>query len=271
MDEAQRSELADLRRRAYGPVPDPGLGDADLARLRELEARRAAPGAAASGADPRRVPESGSVPRASGGRHAAVAAAPAASRASALGARRATGPAADSAHRDPDAAPDAEPDEDSDADLDAAPRARPAPFRGRTAILWAASVLVAVGATVALSSSLGGAAGREVGVVALDPDRPVPERWDDWYQDAATGVGRFHGLTVIGLVNPEDDATCVTVVAPRSAFSGNPVGGCAAGDFPARGVLTVTDEMPADLREEFPEGTALEFVLDGMSVRVTAG
>ncbi|RIJ53084.1 hypothetical protein DZG03_16560, partial [Clavibacter phaseoli] len=38
MDEAQRSELRELRRRAYGPVPD--LDDAELDRLRELEARQ---------------------------------------------------------------------------------------------------------------------------------------------------------------------------------------------------------------------------------------
>ncbi len=43
------------------------------------------------------------------------------------------------------------------------------------------------------------------------------------------------------------------------------------GLVPARGVLTVTGDMPAELRDEFPEGTALEFVLEGGSVRVTAG
>ncbi|RIJ55498.1 hypothetical protein DZF99_08995, partial [Clavibacter phaseoli] len=154
---------------------------------------------------------------------------------------------------------------------DDAPASRPAAPRRRTAILWAASVLVAVGATVALTSGLASMTGRDVGTVALDPDRPVPDRWDDWYQDAATGVGEFHGLTVIGLENPEDDAACVTVVAPRFARGTNPIGGCAAGSFPARGVLTVTGDMPAELRDEFPEGTALEFVLEGGSVRVTAG
>ncbi len=193
MDEAQGSELRELRRRAYGPAPD--LDDAELDRLRELEAR------IRRGAD------------------------------------------------------------DDDA---------PAPRR-RTAILWAASVLVAVGATVALTSGLASMTSRDVGTVALDPDRPVPDRWDDWYQDVATGVGEFHGLTVIGLENPEDAAACVTVVAPRFARGTNPVGGCAAGSFPARGVLTVTGDMPAELRDEFPEGTALEFVLEGGSVRVTAG
>jgi len=133
------------------------------------------------------------------------------------------------------------------------------------------ALLVAVGATVALTSGLATMTGRDVGTVALDPDRPVPDRWDDWYQDVATGVGEFHGLTVIGLENPEDDAACVTVVAPRFPRGANPIGGCAAGSFPARGVLTVTGDMPAELRDEFPEGTALEFVLEGGSVRVTAG
>ena len=233
MDEAQRSELRELRRRAYGPVPD--LDDAELDRLRELEARQ---GGAARGC-------------------AVSAGAPVA-------------PAAPA--RDADDRAAAEDDLGDQDDLDGdAPASHPTAPRRRTAILWAASVLVAVGATVALTSGLASMTGRDVGTVALDPDRPVPDRWDDWYQDAATGVGEFHGLTVIGLENPEDDAACVTVVAPRFARGTNPIGGCAAGSFPARGVLTVTGDMPAELRDEFPEGTALEFVLEGASVRVTAG
>ncbi|MBF4622943.1 hypothetical protein [Clavibacter sp. VKM Ac-2872] len=232
MDEAQRSELRELRRRAYGPRPD--LGDAGLDRLRQLEARQggAAAGSAAS--------ESAGAP---------VAAPPAA-------------PAEPS--------PDERDAAVEDLDEDAATRSASS-RRRRTAILWAASVLVAVGATVALTSGLASMTGRDVGTVALDPDRPVPDRWDDWYQDVATGVGEFHGLTVIGLENPDDGQACVTVVAPRFARGANPIGGCAAGSFPARGVLTVTGDMPAELRDEFPEGTALEFVLEGGSVRVTAG
>ncbi|MBP2457087.1 hypothetical protein ABID70_002613 [Clavibacter michiganensis] len=240
MDEAQRSELRELRRRAYGPRPD--LDDAELDRLRELEARQ---GGAARGS---------SVPAGAPVAPSAAAPADAARDADDADGRTAT-----------------EGDSDGpDADADA-PAVRPSAPRRRTAILWAASVLVAVGATVALTSGVVSMTGREVGTVALDPDRPVPDRWDDWYQDAATGVGEFHGLTVIGLENPEDDQACVTVVAPRFARGANPIGGCAAGSFPARGVLTVTGDMPAELRDEFPEGTALEFVLEGGSVRVTAG
>ncbi|OUE24361.1 hypothetical protein [Clavibacter michiganensis] len=241
MDEAQRGELRELRRRAYGPHPD--LDDAELGRLRELE-REA--------------------------RQGRSAAAPAAASAAA----QAVPPVAPAGSDTADPAHDADPaDPGPDpADHDALdPAAGPAAPRRRTAILWAASVLVAVGATVALTTGLASVTGREVATVALDPDRPVPDRWDDWYQDVATGVGEFHGLTVIGLVNPEDDAACVTVVAPRFARGTNPVGGCAAGTFPARGVLTVTGDMPRELRDEFAEGTALEFVLEGGSVRVTAG
>ncbi|OUE26856.1 hypothetical protein BFL36_03540 [Clavibacter michiganensis] len=130
-------------------------------------------------------------------------------------------------------------------------------------------MLVAVGATVALTSVLD-IGGREVGVVALDPDRAVPSRWDDWYRDAATGVGDFRGLTVIGLENPRDDSRCV-VVASGPGRRGTPTGGCGAGSFPARALVTVDDDMPAELRDAFTEGTALEFVLDGGSVRVAAG
>ncbi|MBF4618446.1 hypothetical protein ITJ44_10220 [Clavibacter sp. VKM Ac-2873] len=239
MDEAQRSELRELRRRAYGPRPD--LDEAELDRLRELESQQGRSGAGSSASAPARAP---------------LAAPPAA-------------PADPSADQRDAAEDDRDAAEEGPAEAAAA---RPAsPRRRRTAILWAASVLVAVGATVALTSGLTSMTGRDVGTVALDPDRPVPDRWDDWYQDVATGVGEFHGLTVIGLENPADDEACVTVVAPRFARGANPVGGCAAGSFPARGVLTVTGDMPAELRDEFPEGTALEFVLEGGSVRVTAG
>ncbi|WP_445443132.1 hypothetical protein [Clavibacter sp. km1a] len=240
MDEAQRSELHALRRRAYGPDPD--LDDAELARLRELEAGARDAARVGGAADPRTA----LAPDGPRGRHAAP-----------VDALR-TGSA------DIDATDTADDTEDE-------PPRRTPPLRPRTAILWAASVLVAVGATVAVSSALGTMTGREVGTVALDPDRAVPERWDDWYRDVATGVGEFHGLTVIGLENPDGGAACVTVVAPRSTRGGTPVGGCAAGSFPARGVLTVTDDMPAELRDEFPEGTALEFVLEGASVRFAAG
>jgi hypothetical protein len=254
MDEAQRSELHGLRRRAYGPDPD--LDDAELARLRELEAGARGAARVGGAADPR--PAAGTdIPR---GRHAAPVG----------GTADAT--RAGSADADAAGAGDAcDVDEDPAGGIEDAPPRRAAPLRPRTAILWAASVLVAVGATVAVSSAVATMTGRDVGTVALDPDRPVPERWDDWYQDVATGVGEFHGLTVIGLENPDGGAACVTVVAPRSSRGGNPIGGCAAGAFPARGVLTVTDDMPAELRDEFPEGTALEFVLEGASVRFAAG
>ncbi|WP_435080753.1 hypothetical protein [Clavibacter michiganensis] len=235
MDEPQRSELRELRRRAYGPAPD--LDGAELDRLQELEARQGGAAGAASAS------------------HSAGAATPVAPPAAHPVAPAPVAPALD----------------ERDAGDDDAPASRAPASRRRTPILWAASVLVAVGATVALTSGLASMTGRDVGTVALDPDRPVPDRWDDWYQDVATGVGEFHGLTVIGLENPEDDAACVTVVAPQFARGTNPVGGCAAGSFPARGVLTVTGDMPAELRDEFPEGTALEFVLEGGSVRVTAG
>jgi hypothetical protein len=238
MDEAQRGELRELRRRAYGPRPD--LDDAELDRLRELEARQ---GGAAVTSPSARAAAPGAPP---------------------------TADPADPALEERDPAAHVPAADHSDED-DAVASGPSAPRRRRTAILWAASVLVAVGATVALTTGLASMTGRDVGTVALDPDRPVPDRWDDWYQDVATGVGEFHGLTVIGLENPEDDAACVTVVAPRFARGTNPVGGCAAGSFPARGVLTVTGDMPAELRDEFPEGTALEFVLEGGSVRVTAG
>ncbi|OUE07671.1 hypothetical protein CMsap09_01885 [Clavibacter michiganensis] len=253
MDEARDGELRELRRRAYGPAPD--LDDAELDRLRELEAGQGATAAATAVSDPVDAARRDVAPRVSSGRHAAVA------------------HDADhgSSERDDDARDDDARDDDARDDdaRDAPPGARPR-IRRRTAVLWAASVVVAVGATVGLSSGLE-MGGREVGVVALDPDRAVPSRWDDWYQDAATGVGDFRGLTVIGLVNPEDDSRCVAVVAPRPARTGSPVGGCEAGSFPARAVLTVDDDMPADLLEAFTEGTALEFVLDGSSVRVTAG
>lgn len=63
---------------------------------------------------------------------------------------------------------------------------------------------------------------------------------------------------------------CVFV---RSAAGGAPMatGGCGGGGFPPTASLVVTPSFPRELREQFPDGTPLQFVVvDGTQVHVYA-
>jgi hypothetical protein len=85
---------------------------------------------------------------------------------------------------------------------------------------------------------------------------------------------QFHGLrTVTGstgfVYGGADGSTCLTIYLESSvtestdSFNGPIFGGCAAGGFPPIVQFSVdTQDLPADLRSEFPEGTGLQFVYD---------
>jgi hypothetical protein len=57
-----------------------------------------------------------------------------------------------------------------------------------------------------------------------------------------------------------------------NSFGGAIYNGCAAGKFPATVEILIDDEnlqnLPDELLDAFPEGTALQFVLDGDEVIV---
>jgi hypothetical protein len=238
MDPAEQAELAELRRRAFGPGhhADP----ADLDRLRELEERAGGVRPAPSAERGREVPAS----------------------------RRAVPTDAD-ADADADAAASAtRPDDDDDA------TAVPATARRRRrAILWAASIVVPVALTAVLVAALAAPPGRQVAVLQLDPDQPLPEYMRDYFGGAETGSARFHGLTLVRLENdrsayPQVRGECLSIEPSRAALAATVGGGCAAGAFGASAQFVVNSGAPEELRDAYPVGTALLFDLRGDAVHV---
>jgi hypothetical protein len=222
-----RSELAELRRRAYGPGRD--ADPADLDRLRVLEER--------------------AVARPSAPAPSAVETAPA------HAASRAVVDHVDQAPVHPDPVP-----------------SRPR-LRRRLAVLWAASVVVAVALTAVLVSAVTAPAGREVAVVRFDPDQDLPVYMRDYFGGAETGSARFHGLTLVRLegdrsASPRIPGECLAIQPARAALSSTEGGGCAAGAFRASAQFVVNAGAPEELRDVFPVGTALLFDLRGDAVHV---
>ncbi|WP_194396954.1 hypothetical protein [Microbacterium atlanticum] len=142
----------------------------------------------------------------------------------------------------------------------------------RTRVLWIGSVvvaaLVASAVTLAASSLMNG----RVAVLAIDPDAEPPE---DFFQPAGEAVvfEEFFGLMTV--LTPQEWARgevldCVFV---RSAAGDAPMstGGCGGGGFSPTASTVVTPSFPRELREQFPDGTALQFVVvDGTEVHVYA-
>ena len=171
---------------------------------------------------------------------------------------------------------------------DLVPRARPrrAATRWRIPLLWAASVLVAVLVTALGTAVISNAVIQRVqvdpqGVGATqvtrlnqDPDIEIPIFFTAGEGTGEQAFTRFSGLQVLVLpgerwaLNGSGDK-CILVTqnsdfltATEDSYLGPLFVGCAANAFPAAVEITVTGDMPAELREAFPEGTALQFVLD---------
>jgi hypothetical protein len=224
---AERAELAELRRRAYGPGRD--ADPADLDRLRVLEERAAA--------------------RPSAPAPSAVETAPA------------------------DAASRAVVDHVDQAPVHADPVPSRPRLRRRLAVLWAASLVVAVALTAVLVSAVTAPAGREVAVVRFDPDQELPVYMRDYFGGAETGSARFHGLTLVRLegdrsASPRIRGECLAIQPARAALSSTQGGGCAAGAFRASAQFVVNAGAPEELRDVYPVGTALLFDLRGDAVHV---
>jgi hypothetical protein len=58
------------------------------------------------------------------------------------------------------------------------------------------------------------------------------------------------------------------IVSQSASFQSQILTGCGAGPFPATIQLVVRGELPPQLLEHFPQGTALQFVLDGERIHV---
>jgi len=253
-DDDRRAEIAELRRRVFGPDRDPRDAAAS-ARLRELEERDAAHpvGATPTGGEDGR--EDGEDGRKDDEDDAAAVSPSGPERAATAARDRHDRPAA------------------RRAGTGTGTRIRP-----RLAVAWAASlVVVAVAAVGGTAWWLDDERGT-VAVLALEPP-PVPD--NATYLSVDTGsiapgslFAAFHGISVARVPRVEvgTGAQAVCLVAGPAKQDGSVEGpeGCATGAVPARTALVVTADQPQELRDAFPLGTTLAFELegDGETVRV---
>lgn len=258
MDDGAGAELRALRARAYAPGADIADDPAALARLTELEARRR------ERAEP------------------------------AVGAPRGPAPVADEASSpsEDDAAPliiaagDPEIATPSGTDAAAADAASPRPARRlRTVLTWAGS-LVAV-AVLAAGITLFATARTAFTATALPEDAAVthlttllptgaeqPPFLRDYGSDQARAFEPFFGLETYQVSWIDADASCILLMSGTQAEAASSTGwssfgqGCSAGAFPAAVSFVVAEEYPDELREHFPDGSALQFVLTETGVDV---
>ncbi len=253
MDDDLQSELRALQARAYGPGG--GLDDDPVARRRlsELEAR--------ARDDRRRPPMVDRVPppeRPAPPVHLPPPTVPAAVAATARAAQPSAAPTATSSWK----------------------------RRVLAGIAWAGSLAmvatVAVGITAAASARMSGAgapttsdaAVTHVATLALDSDRAWPEVLSARPEDGRI-FAALAGMTPIVAqydTGYGDKARCIQIL-PDEAWSASPEDGwsgawytsCAAEPFAPASSVIVSEAAPDGLRERFPDGTRLQFVLgDGV-------
>ncbi|MFJ2551931.1 hypothetical protein [Microbacterium sp. NPDC087591] len=277
-------ELRTLRARAYGPHADIANDPAAVRRLHELEGLRAARRAETMSAD---------------------AAAPAGAEVAPVEERmpdeHTPGLAALDAlfpptpdHPDHPASaeltPDPERPEHPVSAAETTPSQEPAgPRRYRRRTLWitaATAAAVAAGITYAavsfapVSASSGAP---QISTLAPTNAIEVPVGFMGAVEDSP--AFEFHGLTLFlsssGLrgVNPLDAACLMAVTSDQIpaaedfttdswGVEGPIYSGCRVGVFPATIEVPLTADAPPEPREAFPDGTALQFVLDGDRVGV---
>ena len=253
MDERLLRELRALRAKAYGPDADLHDDPDAMHQLAELESlvRGQSPTSTpAPGIDP--VPAANPIPTADP--------------------VRAADPAPTAAEAPP-----------------AAPRDRRGWTRKRITLTWIASVVVAVVASTAITSVVARrvqADPREVAVLGVDSFATWPGIFAG-SQELASGpngpvqrdaFAAFHGMAAYsvggGWLAGVPGEVCLLVldsalILPDSnSISGPTYVGCSAGGFAASVQFTVSSELPDGLREAFPDGTGLQFVLDGDEVVV---
>jgi len=278
-------ELRLLRARAYGPDADILDDPEAMRRLRELEEQARLAGEAS---DPAGSGAMGDGPAASGVAAVShVAFDPAASGAAASDpAASALRGAEDAVHGGVGEARSARAD-DRDGPATRAedgvppagavqgPAPTPAPARGpwwlRTRVLWIASVVLAAVVASAVTLAASTLSTGRVAVLAVDPDAEPP---DGFFDQAGEGVvfEEFFGLTAVLAQQVWTRGEVLDCVFVRSAAGDAQMatGGCAGGGFPPTAAMVVTPSFPRELRERFPDGTALQFVVEGSEVHVYA-
>lgn len=270
-------ELRTLRERAYGRDADIHDDPAALARLRELEAQAAAArdqarDGAHHGASTAGSARDSARTSAGDGTGSAVLDTPGSTAAVVAAAREESAPrspledATDADARDPDGG-----DLPGDGEPDAG--AGPRWWWRRIPLLWAATsvviaLLIGAGATLGIQALSSG----RVAVLQEVPDG----EWPDTFFGPRPANGRvfedFHGLIVLAFPQKSDEGgsqACLYVLTSPSG-SGFGAVGCGAGSFPATVSMEVVGASPRELRDRFPEGTALQFVLEESGVHVYA-
>jgi hypothetical protein len=170
----------------------------------------------------------------------------------------------------------------------ASPDAEPEPRkRGRRLIrrwivlLWPASILVVAVIVGAAALSVAPRApltpeAHHVGTIRANPDFVWPGFLDE--QGDPVGFHDFHGLTAVamdGALWGDEAQNCFILMetekiqAESDNFNGQIYSACGAGPFRATIQIVVTAEsLPATVLDRFPEGSALQFVLDDSRIDV---
>lgn len=291
MDDQLLHELSTLRARAYGPDPDIQDDPAALTRLRELE------GLARDAVLPvsSQLPPKPSLPPAAAAPAAAlpaetVPAAPVPGMAApaTTGLDEAAPGAADPLPEGPSEPARAAASEPTD-------RTRRKPWtRKRLALIWLASLGVAILVTATVTGFVSRriqADPLEIAVLRADSFAKWPGIFANYTEDGEQTTGTpeggmafesFHGMAAFrmpeGIYGYGGSQTCLVVLESAkidedsNGFDGPIFNGCSAGIFPATVELVVTPDssgaLPDELVDAFPDGTALQFVLDGDEVVV---
>jgi hypothetical protein len=280
MDNAALEELRALRARAYGPHADIDQDPAAVRRLRELEAQ-----------------SNGSTTRSS-----VDALAPATSTLLPQPASAAQPELETAPESAPDPAPEPEPEapvsvtvpaeadraHDEPAVPDSTPR-RAGSIRRisrRIGLLWGLSVIAAAALAASITFAVTSMApvsvssgAPQIATLEAAPLAEVPSGW--FGAGPSSRVFEFYGLTLFetshGYVTSGTD--CFMVVPTEQlpaedadpnnwSMSGPMYSGCRVGDFPATVAVPVDSGMPEAIRNRFPPGSALQFVLDGDRIGV---
>jgi hypothetical protein len=282
--DAVDEELRTLRARAYGPHPDIADDPAAVRRLDELEGLRAA----------QRAEMMSTAPATPAGAEAAQVdqwmpdeLAPGLAALDALFPPT-PGPPEHPASAELTPAPE-QPEHPVSAEEPTAPQQPAGPRRYRRRTLWivaataaalAAGITYAVVSFAPVSASSGAP---QISTLAPSNAIEVPMGFIGALEDSP--AFEFHGLTLFlgsgGYSAPSaQDSVCLMAVssdqipatedfsADSWSVDGFIYSGCQVGVFPGTIEIPLRADAPAELREAFPDGTALQFVLDGDRVGV---
>lgn len=261
MDATADDELRELRARAYGPHADIASDPAAMRRLRELESSHVTAPVRRERAHP--APEPSPASSADG---------------DAARSDRGEGRDEDSLSDDEDVPP-------------------PAPgwsawAARRQALLWAASVVVTAAVAAVITYTLvsiptfpASADASQIATLELTSTAAIPSGWFGAEKD--TAAAEFAGMTVFTTAGWYSDSgqrssedRCLNVVrsdqVPADAdftetswsFDGQMYSACGVGAFRASVALPFDGGISDELAERYPDGAALQFILDGDLVAV---